>query len=175
MPSSLHAFKCDLHEDFKACSGQKSGIRWVYLFHAGFQALFFYRLARLFHAWQCTNLAKAITAFGRFMTSCDLHYKAKLAGGIILPHGRGVVIGEGVVVERRCSIFQHTSLGSFEGKEGLPYLEEGVNLYAGCVIAGAVRIGEYARIGPNVYVTVSIPKYARVTPALPNVYVKELD
>lgn len=113
-------------------------------------------------------LAKALTAFGRLITSCDLHYKAELDGGVLIPHGRGVVIGEGVKVAKRCSIFQHTTLGSLEGKSGFPVLEEGVNIYPGTVVAGQIRIGEYSRVGPNVYLTVSVPTHTRVSPPKPH-------
>jgi serine O-acetyltransferase len=146
-----------------------SSFKLVYLFHAGFQTLFFYRTARLCYKKGFVFLARAFTAFARFMTSCDLHYKAELEGGVLIPHGRGVVIGEGVKIAKRCAIFQHTSLGAFEGKGGYPSLEEGVNIYPGSVVAGDVNIGEYSRVGPNVYLTVSVPKHTRVSPPKPHI------
>ena len=170
MSSAFRKFRADLALDLKASSGDESaGIKLSYLFHAGFQALLFYRLARMFFASNALILAKAMTALGRFVTSCDLHYRAEIAGGVNLPHGRGVVIGEGVKIEKRCSIFQHASLGSLEGKEGYPRLEEGVNVYPGTVVAGSVKVGEYSRVGPNVYLTVSVPKHTRVTPSKPHI------
>ena len=109
-----------------------------------------------------------MTSFGRVITSCDLHYKADLEGGVILPHGRSVVIGEGVFVSKGCSIFQNTTMGAMELKDGFPHLDEGVNIYPGTVIAGKVKIGEYCRVGPNVYLTASVPHHTRVSPPKPH-------
>jgi serine O-acetyltransferase len=106
-----------------------------------------------------------ITTLGRWINRCDIHYRAQIEPGVLFPHGLGVVIGEGVVIKSKCSIFQNCSLGTSEGKEGAPVLEEGVNLYPGTVVAGPLTIGEYARIGPNVYLTGSVQNHTRVLPA----------
>ena len=81
------------------------------------------------------------------------------------PHGHGVVVGAGVVIGPRCYIFHNTTLGAREGRDGAPVLHEGVNIYPGTVIAGPVVVGEYCRIGPNVYLTDSVASHTRVRPA----------
>ena len=156
----------DLHEDLAVCSGQRS---WLYLppclLHPGFQVSFFYRWARFWHWLKLGFMAKLATAAGRLFNGCDVHYQAEIDAGVQFPHGRGVVIGAGVVVGRRCYIFHNTTLGAREGVEGAPVLHEGVNIYPGTVIAGAVVVGEYCRIGPNVYLTESVASHTRVRPA----------
>ncbi|MBF0245524.1 MAG: hypothetical protein HQL31_09685 [Planctomycetes bacterium] len=108
------------------------------------------------------------------LTGSDIHYKSYIAGGVTFPHGRGIVIGEGVRIEKRCSVFHNTTLGGLEGSAGFPFLEEGVNVYPGSVIAGDIRIGEYSRIGPNVFLRQSVPPRTRVSPPKPDIHA-ELD
>lgn len=175
MSSPLNRFKRNLKADFLACSGETNIFGLSFLFHAGFQTLFFYRCARLLYEWRLPIVSKAITAVARIITSCDVHYKAELDGGVMFPHGRGVVIGEGVKIAKKSSIFQHATIGGMAGEGGFPILEEGVNVYPGSVIAGGIRIGEYSRVGPNVYLTVSVPTHTRVAPAKPNLHRKHYE
>ena len=163
MSSPLDSFKNNLKADLRACSEGSRDLKIAYLFHAGFQTLFFYRCARLLFEWGWVNSARAFTSMARIITSCDIHYKAELEGGVLFPHGRSVVIGEGVKIAKKSSIFQHTTIGGLAGETGFPELEEGTNVYPGSVIAGNVKLGEYSRVGPNVYLTVSVPSHTRVT------------
>lgn len=157
-----------LGEDLEMSAGKKSPLRFIlYLFHPGFQVCFFYRLARCFHWLHLNGLARFFTAMSRLVTGCDIHYLADLEGGVQFPHGRGVVIGARVRIARRCFIFHNSTLGATEGKDGAPVLEEGVNIYSGTVVAGPLTIGEYSRVGPNVYLTDSIASHTRVKPPEP--------
>ena len=105
-----------------------------------------------------------MTFMGRFVMGCDVHYRAEIKGGVLFPHARGIVIGEGVVIEKKSSIFHNTTIGGNEKRSGFPKLCEGVNIYSGTVIAGNVEVGEYSRVGPNVYLTESIPTHTRLSP-----------
>lgn len=160
--------KQNLDADLVKCCGECG---FVYLFkhllHAGFLVCFFYRVARFFYWIDLAWIAKLVTFWGRVITSCDVHYKADIAGGILFPHGRGVVIGEGVKIGRDCFIFQNATIGSREGQDGYPVLEEGVNVYPSVVVAGPITIGEYCRVGPCVYLTDSLPSHTRVKPPNP--------
>lgn len=153
-----------LSQDNKKCFGPDERLKPWSFWHPSLSVTFFYRFARAFDLAGWTPLARLITAFGRFFNKCDIHYRANIEPGVLFPHGLGVVIGEGVSIQKGCSIFQHCSLGSAEGKTGFPILEEGVNLYPGTVVAGPLTIGEYARVGPNVYLTGSVPNHTRILP-----------
>lgn len=167
MSSPFENFKKNVVTDNRACLGQSEGFGLRAFFHAGFIALFYYRCSRLFYEWGFPLVSKLITSLGRVITSCDLHYKSNIDGGVMLPHARSVVVGEGVTIETKSSVFQNTTLGALEGKEGYPLIKEGVNIYPGTVVAGSVIVGEYSRVGPNVYLTVTIPEKTRVMPPKP--------
>ena len=113
-------------------------------------------------------IARLVSALMRWITNCDIHHGADLGPGVIFPHGTGVIVGEGVVISARCSLFQFTSIGSLERKGGVPTLKEGVNVYPNTVLAGHITIGEYCRIGPHVYLTESVPSHTRISPAKPH-------
>lgn len=159
----------DLRDDLIESSQQPANLKWCfYLFHAGMQVSFFYRFSKACYVSGFEGLAKACSAFGRFVTGCDVHYKSEIEGGVVFPHGRGIVIGEGVIISSKCYIFHNTTMGALEGKQGFPQLERGVNVYSGTVIAGDIKVGEYSRVGPNVYLTDSIESHTRVSPIKPD-------
>jgi serine O-acetyltransferase len=161
-----------LKEDYRRCSGA-TRFYFRFLFHPGFQVCCLHRLSHLFFCWGWTPLAQGVLVWMRWSTGCDIHYNTELGPGISFPHGRGVIIGEGCRLGSRCTLFQHVTLGASEMVSGAPTLMEGVNLYPGVVVVGPVEIGEYCRVGPNVYLTESTPSHTRVRPPAPELYRKE--
>jgi len=78
------------------------------------------------------------------------------------PHPLGIVIGDGVRIGEEVRIYQNVSIGLAENKVGAtaadyPVIEDGVYIYAGAVIAGAVRIGARSIIGANALITRDVP------------------
>jgi len=158
----------DLKLDLELCSGEWSSLSFFKnLLHPSFQVSLFYRLSRYFYLNHFEFMARMVTAFSRSITGCDIHFRSQIEGGVLFPHGRGIVIGQGVVISKRCSIFHNVTLGASENQEGYPLLKEGVNVYPGSVIAGDIEVGEYCRIGPNVYLTESVGSHTRIKPAPP--------
>lgn len=155
----------NLKSDIAVIYGDESGFRLSAFFHPSFQLTFFYRMAYFFDSINLTFFAKLFCFFNRFFSGCDVHYRAKINGGVLFPHAKCIVIGEGVAIAKNCSIFQQTTIGATEHQMGFPNLGEGVNVYPGSVIAGGVVVGEYSRIGPNVYLTESVPTHTRISPA----------
>lgn len=98
-------------------------------------------------------------------TGNDISFSASLGEGLKLAHPFGVVIGAGSVVGADVTIWQHVTLGS-TGKHGLdmryPVVGSGARLFAGCVILGAVRVGDGATVGANAVVTKDVPDGATV-------------
>lgn len=161
------ALTCErLKADYVVSAGHRH-FRLAMLLHPGLQVSFFYRLSRFFHLVKLMPLARLCGVLMRWVTRCDIHHGSDIAGGVQFPHGSGVVVGEGVVIGSGCSLFQHTTVGALEGRDGAPVLEDGVNLYPGTVVAGAVRVGEYCRVGPSVYLTESVLSHTRVAPPAP--------
>lgn len=93
--------------------------------------------------------------------SCYLSAKASVGEGIKFPHPVGVVIGDGVVISERVTIYQNVTLGAArlgEGQKGLyPKIGSDVVIFAGAKIIGNITIGDGAIIGANAVVTKSIP------------------
>ncbi len=155
----------NLKSDITVIYGDEDGFRFSAFFHPSFQLSLFYRLAYFFDSINLTIIAQLCCFFNRLLSGCDVHYRAKIRGGVIFPHAKCIVIGEGVTIAEKCSIFQQTTIGATEHESGAPVLGVGVNVYPGSVIAGGVDIGEYSRIGPNVYLTESVPTHTRISPA----------
>ncbi len=76
------------------------------------------------------------------------------------PHPIGIVIGDGVVVEEGCTIWQNVTLGS-HGKIGevmaYPRVGRNVRIYCNATIIGGISVGENSVVGANSVVTTSVP------------------
>lgn len=95
---------------------------------------------------------------------CHLAPQAKVGDGLALPHPVGVVVGEGCVIGAGVTLYQSVTLGRRSAhRKGYPTLGNGVTVYAGAVIVGAVKIGDGARIGANSLVLTDVPPGAVVS------------
>jgi serine O-acetyltransferase len=61
------------------------------------------------------------------------------------------VIGPGVIIGSDCRIFHNVTLGSRDGTT-YPVVGNGVTLYPGAVILGAVHLGDNSVVGANAVV-----------------------
>jgi serine O-acetyltransferase len=77
------------------------------------------------------------------------------------PHPVGIVIGEGVRLGERVTIYQSVTLGGArlgDWKAGrYPSIGDDVTIFAGAVILGAVTVGAGATIGANSVVLSDVP------------------
>jgi serine O-acetyltransferase len=78
------------------------------------------------------------------------------------PHPIGIVIGDGVRVGRDVRIYQNVTIGLTENIVGAeehdyPVIDDGVFVYAGAVIIGAITIGKGSVIGANAVINRDIP------------------
>ena len=154
-----------LKHDAKANGAKASlgGVLKLLLLHSGFQALFFYRielaLGRLGMPGKAAG--RVLRAVSVCVTSCHFSPRACLHPGISVPHGTGIVIGEGVEVQGKSRIYQHVTLGQDgRGEAAYPVIEEGATLYAGACVLGAIRIGRGAVVGANSVVLCSVEEGA---------------
>lgn len=88
----------------------------------------------------------------------EISLSTKIGGGVYIPHPWGIVIGDGVVIGKKVTIFHQVTLGraDFKKKE-LPVVENGAVIYAGAKVFGNVVIGEDAIIASNAVVLSSAP------------------
>jgi serine O-acetyltransferase len=93
----------------------------------------------------------------RHVYYCTISPRARLHGGIILPHPQGIVIGAGSAIGPRAWIFQNVTLGGAPGKEGLPQVGCDARIFAGAVLTGPIRVGDNVMIGANAVVARDVP------------------
>lgn len=92
--------------------------------------------------------------------------RADLHEDLHLPHPTGIVVGDGVKLGPRVTIYQNVTLGGARvgdgARDNYPVVGEGAVLYAGCVVVGKINIGRDCVVGANAVVTRDVPDGATV-------------
>lgn len=85
-------------------------------------------------------------------------------------HGIGCVIHKNAVFGKDCHIYQNVTVGAKwgYGKDGIPQIGDCVQIGAGAVLLGPIRIGNDCIIGANAVVIQDVPDgcYALGVPAV---------
>jgi serine O-acetyltransferase len=156
-----------LREDFKVYSAVHTGRLNKAVgpfFMPGFYVVEIYRLrTKLIRLGRPGKLISALIGlFASLLTGCYLNPKAKIAGGLNLPHPIGVVIGDGVTVGKNVRIYQNVTLGSRAvGTDAYPLVEDDVTLFPNSVITGHITIGRGAVVGAGSIVLKDVPPGAK--------------
>lgn len=147
----------------------------VILAYPGVKAVFTYRLAHVLHQLGVPLIPRIMTEFAHNETGVDIHPGARIGREFFIDHGTGVVIGETAVIGDRVKLYQGVTLGALSfprdergklrrGIKRHPTLEDDVVVYAGATILGGdTVVGRGSVIGGNVWLTVSVPPYSKVT------------
>lgn len=127
----------------------------------GFRAVAVHR----FGVWRMSIRSKALRApfslvYRSMFRHCrnrygiELPYSVELGRGVVFEHQGGIVIHGACTIGDRCVIRQGCTLGlrRLNDPSAAPHLEEGVELGAGSVVLGRVRLGAGARVGANAVV-----------------------
>lgn len=81
-----------------------------------------------------------------------------IGSGLRLPHPIGIVVGKGVLIGDRVTIYQHVTLGTTNMLESsYPSIGADSVLYAGCVVIGNITVGERVIVGANAVVSKPVP------------------
>jgi serine O-acetyltransferase len=132
----------------------------------GFRALAVYRFGVWRLAIEPKLLRAPLTVIYRFLFrhcrtvyGIELPYTATVGRGVVIEHQGGIVVHGAAVIGDRCIIRQGCTLGikRISERTMAPFLEEGVELGAGAVVLGPVRIGAGATIGANAVVLRDVP------------------
>ena len=117
-----------------------------------FRTLFYYRLRR-------GNLVGAVVggAFALvYRGERTLHLASSDIGpGLFIQHGFATIVAARRV-GANCWINQQVTIG-FDSPDNRPVLGDGVAVYAGAKVLGAVHVGDGARIGANAVVIHDVP------------------
>jgi serine O-acetyltransferase len=131
----------------------------VILCYPGLHALWFHKIAHFLYKIKLNLLARYINYLARFFTGIDIHPGAKIAKGIMIDHGMGVVIGETSEIGKGCLIYQGVTLGGTGKESGKrhPTLKENVVVGSGAKVLGNIIIGANVRIGAGSVVMRDVP------------------
>ena len=145
----------------------------IWLTYSGVHALSWHRVAYFFHKIHFRLLARIISQTAKFFTGIEIHPAAKIAGGVFIDHGTGVVIGETAEIEEGVVIYQGATLGGTGKEKGKrhPTIKRGVVVSAGAKILGGFTVGEYAKIGAGAVVLKEVPPFATVV-GVPGIVVR---
>ena len=131
----------------------------VLLAYPGIKALAAHRISHFLWNHGCKFLARMHSQFWRFWTQIEIHPGAKIASGVFIDHGSGLVIGETAVVEKGVMLYHGVTLGG-TGKEAgkrHPTVRQGALISAHAQLIGPIEIGENAKVGAGAVVVADVP------------------
>ena len=136
----------------------------IWLTYSGVKALSWHRYAHFLYKIRLRLLARMTSQFAKWRTGIEIHPAAKIAGGVFIDHGSGVVIGETAEIEEGVIIYQGVTLGGTGKQTGKrhPTIKRGAMISAGAKVLGGFTVGEYAKIGAGAVVLKEVPAYATV-------------
>lgn len=136
----------------------------IWLTYSGVHALSWHRWANRLYRMHLKLLARITSQFAKFCTGIEIHPAAKIAPGVFIDHGQGVVIGETAEVCKGTVIYQGCTLGGTGKETGKrhPTVGEYCVISAGAKILGNITIGDHAKVGAGAVVLKDVPPHATV-------------
>lgn len=137
--------------------------------YPGFFAVAVYRLAHQFCRMGVPLLPRVLATYAHTRTGIDIHPRANIGARFCIDHGTGIVIGETADIGNNVKIYQGVTLGALSVEKSManvkrhPTIEDNVIIYAGAtILGGKTVVGHDSIIGGNVWLTESVPSFARV-------------
>ena len=135
------------------------------LLDVNFWIISIYRLSHLFVKLRLYPISKLFWLFNRIVFTVDIDPRADLAGGLVLVHGMGIVIGHEVITKGKLKIYQGVTLGGNIGKRkiiggidtGQPVIDANVIIGINACVLGPVKINPNSIVGTGAIVTKDIP------------------
>ncbi len=136
----------------------------VLLCYQGLHAVWLHRAAAVLWRSGLKTLARMLAYLSRWLTGVEIHPAARLAPGVFIDHGAGVVIGQTAEVGECCLLYQGAVLGGTSKVKDKrhPTLGRCVEVGAGAILLGPIRVGDHARIGAGSVVIRDVPAGATV-------------
>lgn len=132
----------------------------------GFWALQVYRLGHLRYRfqsrlvrWPLAALHLALAKLAEMLSGITIGVSAKIGRRLVIEHSGAIVVHGHAVIGDDCIIRQGVTIGNRRMNRPLdaPHIGHRVNIGAGAMILGAVRIGDDAQIGAHAVVLVDVP------------------
>lgn len=136
----------------------------IWLTYSGVHALSWHRWANRLYRMHFKLLARMTSQWAKFLTGIEIHPAAKIAAGVFIDHGEGVVIGETAEIEEGVVIYQGVTLGGTGKQTGKrhPTVRRNVTIASGAKVLGGFTVGEGAKIGAGAVVLKEVPPFATV-------------
>ncbi len=158
-----------LIQDLKAYSkGSVKKAIVTALINPCFHAIILFRISSFFHRAHLDILAKIFWYINRVIYAVDIDFRANLAGGLVIFHGVGLVVGMDVVSKGRLTLYQGVTLGGngrtreIDGKlVDQPVIGTDVIIYTDAKIFGPVIIGDNCVIKSGVIITEDMSCYGK--------------
>jgi serine O-acetyltransferase len=156
-------------ESIKSRDPAAKSVLSIVLTYPGVKAVFFHKLAHLFHVAGFDLIARIISQTIRFFTGIEIHPGAKIGKNLFIDHGMGVVIGETSEIGNNVTIYHAVTLGgsspsidteSQRHEKRHPTIGNDVVIGSGAQIIGPVNVGDGARIAANAVVVKDVPENA---------------
>lgn len=131
----------------------------VILCYPGLHALWFHSIAHFLYVCKIPLIPRLLNYIARFITGIDIHPGAKIANGIMIDHGMGIVIGETAEIGTGCLIYQGVTLGGTGKESGKrhPTLKENVVIGSGAKVLGNIVLESNVRVGAGSVVMRDVP------------------
>jgi len=136
----------------------------VILCYPGLHAIWMHRLAHFLWRKNFKFIARFISHISRLFTGIEIHPGAKIGRRFFIDHGAGIVIGETTEIGDDVLMYQGVTLGgtSLEKKKRHPTLGNNVEIGAGAIVLGPIKIGNNVRIAAGSVVVKDVPDNATV-------------
>ena len=165
----IHISMNNFLESIKSRDPAAKSVLSIILTYPGVKAVFFHKLAHLFHVAGFDLIARIISQTIRFFTGIEIHPGAKIGKNLFIDHGMGVVIGETSEIGNNVTIYHAVTLGgsspsidteSQRHEKRHPTIGNDVVIGSGAQIIGPVNVGDGARIAANAVVVKDVPENA---------------
>lgn len=143
----------------------RSGVRGLLaaaVFEPGFGTVLLHRICARVYQAGLQRTAKLLWRLSVMVSGCHIHLASSIGPGLKLPHPAGVVIGEGCTLGASVTVYQHVTIGRSMATDAYPSVEDGVTLFPGAVVVGAITVGAGAVVGANSVVRHDVPPGAVV-------------
>ncbi len=143
----------------------------VILLYPTVHILFLYKISNFLWKKKIKFLSRFLMQLGRILTGIEIHPGSKIGNRLFMDHGYGIVIGETAEIGDDVTIYQGVTLGGImpsvesnnqRQKKRHPTIGNNVIIGSGAQILGAIKVGDFSRIGANSVVTKSVAKNVTV-------------
>lgn len=115
-------------------------------------------------------LFKIVHKLFAHIAAMDFDWPTQIGPGLVLVHGRGLVVNEYARIGSNVTLFHGVTIGcsdkisrTGEREKGFPVLEDEVWVGPYAIITGGITIGRGSRIAGGAFVTDDVPPYSIVS------------